>query len=240
MPKASERFKVSSGIFDERTLMNVYSLLNKGVIDSVESVVKEGKEACVLAGIKNGKWVAIKVYRTLACDYKRMWKYLVSDPRFDRVKKDRFAIVFTWAKREYKNLKKAFEKGVSCPRPFFVYENILGMEFIGKDGIPAPQLKDVEEADFEKLYEKTIEYIIKLYRHDMIHADLSEYNILVYDDEPVFIDFGQAVNTRHPNAFEFLMRDIRNVNRFFGAIGIEIYDENDIFEKCTGEKYPLL
>jgi RIO kinase 1 len=48
----------------------------------------------------------------------------------------------------------------------------------------------------------------------LVHADLSEFNIL-YGDQPYVIDMGQSVTKDHPRALPFLMRDIRNINRFF-------------------------
>lgn len=46
---------------------------------------------------------------------------------------------------------------------------------------------------------------------NLIHADLSEYNILWHNDTCYFIDVSQAVEPSHENAFHFLMRDCENV-----------------------------
>jgi len=221
-----DEFKVERKVFDQRTIFAIFKLMNKKVLKSVESLVKEGKESLVcFARDWEDNPIALKIYRTLHCDFKRMWKYLVSDPRFERVKKDRFVIVFTWAKREYKNLKKAFEKGVSCPKPFFVYENILGMEFIGKDNEPAPLLLNVELENPQKTYEEIVENLKKLSEAKLIHSDLSPYNILYFEEKPIFIDFSQAVNHLHPLAKEFLERDCKNINDFFRKLNVKVDEE---------------
>lgn len=46
---------------------------------------------------------------------------------------------------------------------------------------------------------------------NLIHADLSEYNILWYNDKCYIIDLSQSVEPQHPNAFYFLMRDCNNI-----------------------------
>ena len=50
----------------------------------------------------------------------------------------------------------------------------------------------------------------------VVHADLSEYNILLKNDGHVLIiDWPQAVTMEHPNAGELLERDVTNVLSFF-------------------------
>ena len=113
------------------------------------------------------------------------------------------------------------------------------MEFIG-DETPAPRLKDVEKVlerrDFEELYEFSMSAIERLWkRGDMVHGDLSEYNILIHKEIPYIIDIAQGVNIQHPNALNFLVRDIRNILRFFREeAGIDVPDIADVFMKITG------
>jgi RIO kinase 1 len=66
----------------------------------------------------------------------------------------------------------------------------------------------------------------------LVHADLSEFNIL-YGDQPYLIDMGQSVTRDHPRALAFLMRDIRNINRFFKN-RCDVRDEVEIFHAVTG------
>ena len=214
-------------------MLNIYKLLNKTELDTVESIVKEGKESVVLAGLtKEGRWVAVKVYRTLACDYKSMWKYLVLDPRLKGLKKSRWAVVALWARKEFKNLGIASSYGVSCPKPVAFQENVLVMGFIGKDGLPAPRLVDVEDIDWEKAYKKVVKNLEGLAKAGLVHGDLSGYNILFYK-KPWLIDFSQSLPLRVPYARELLKRDIANINKFFSAKGVATLEEEKIYNKLV-------
>ncbi|MCS7105877.1 MAG: serine protein kinase RIO [Candidatus Aenigmarchaeota archaeon] len=231
-----KEFKIERKVFDERTLMALYRLLNKGIIKTVESVAKEGKESVVLsAKDKNNNWLALKVYRYEYCDFKSMWKYLIGDPRFFNVKKSRRAVVLNWAKREFKNLKIVYEAKVSCPKPVALEENVLVLEFIGENGKLAPRLIDVELSieDAGYIYNFLLEELRKIVSSGLIHSDISPYNILIYE-KPYLIDFSQAVPHSHPLAKEFLLRDIKNINSYFKKIGVEIEEEQKIFERLLG------
>jgi len=225
----SER-KVEGKVYDRRTLMAIYTLMKKGIIKTLEATVKEGKESVVVAAKnKEGEWLAVKIYRVEHCDFKSMWKYLISDYRFERIRKDRWHVVVNWARREFKNMKIAFEAGVSLPKPIAVHQNILVMSFIGEEGIPAPTLVQLEkeELDWQKIYEEVKNEVVKLTKGGIIHTDLSAFNIL-YFDKVYFIDFSQGVTTKHPLALQFLERDVKNINDFFKKKNVKI-DEN-LFE----------
>jgi RIO kinase 1 len=98
------------------------------------------------------------------------------------------------------------------------------MQFIGRDGVACPLLKHAVKnlENVKEVYDATIEFMKRLYQDaHLVHADLSEYNILVDDQaEPVFIDMGQSVLVQHPRAQEFLQRDVGNVVKFFNEAGV--------------------
>ncbi len=222
-----KEIKVERKVFDEATLFAIYKLITRGVIRTVESLLKEGKESLILSALDgNDRWYALKVYRTYHCDFKSMWKYLIGDPRFSNIKKSRRSVILAWCRREFRNLKIAHEHGITCPKPVDFYENVLVMEFIGEEGEPAPRLIDVERIlDKEvasKLYEMIMEDVEKLVNEaELVHTDLSPYNILVWD-KPYIIDFSQAVPLEHPLAKDFLSKDVKNINRFFRKFGVEV------------------
>jgi len=62
-------------------------------------------------------------------------------------------------------------------------------------------------------FEKSFPQILKkLYREcGLVHADLSEYNLLWWRDQVWVIDVSQSVDITHPAALEFLYRDSTNV-----------------------------
>lgn len=227
--------RIERKVFDERTLYAIYKLMLKGYIKTVESLVKEGKESLVLSGKdEKGNWVAIKVYRIEYTDFKNMLKYLAGDPRFSGLKKNRRTVIFTWCKREFKNLKIAYEAGISCPKPITFNENVLVTEFIGKDGKLAPMLSDMKFnlEDARWIYEFLLSQMEKIIKAGLVHTDFSEYNILFFD-KPYVIDFSQAVSLKHTTAKEFLKRDIKNINSYFKKLGVEVKSEEELFNNLS-------
>merc|ERR1719481_79572 len=68
----------------------------------------------------------------------------------------------------------------------------------------------------------------------LVHADLSEYNILWYEKEAWFIDVSQAVEPIHPSGLDFLLRDCTNVYNFFAKKGVECLKPHELFSKVSG------
>ena len=231
--KESDNYKVRDDVFDEATLKTLYKLSNKGVINAMGGSISTGKEANVFHAIgEDEEELAIKIYRIATSDFKAMQDYLAGDPRFGNVKNDKKSIVFAWTKKELRNLNRSHDVGIRVPKPITSDRNILIMEFIGNDGIAAPRLKDIKSQleDVDEIFDTVVEYIVKLYNEaHLVHSDLSEFNILYDDGRPVFIDMGQAVTLDHPKAEEFLERDIKNIVRFFGKLGVKS-DELDLLE----------
>jgi RIO kinase 1 len=106
---------------------------------------------------------------------------------------------------------------IRVPTPYKVKDNILVMELIGEDGNAARELRNQYPEDPKDFFNKIKENIRKLYKHGLVHGDLSQYNILNLNDEPVFIDFSQATLSRANSAEELLERDVNNLVRFFNA-----------------------
>lgn len=229
--KDSSQRAVFGDVFDDATLMALYELAKKGYIDAMGGSVSTGKEANVFHAIsKEYGEVAVKIFMMSTANFNAMKDYILGDPRFMGIRHTRKDIILAWARKEFKNLKRAQEAGVRVPEPYVVKRNILLMEFIGNDGVAMPQLKDVimTQDDAQRIFNKIVEYMSLLYgKAKLIHADLSEYNILVdmNDMSPVIIDMGQSVTTDHVNAETFLIRDVNNVARFFKKLDIRINEE---------------
>jgi RIO kinase 1 len=222
--KDSDQRGVFSDVFDEATLMALYELSRKGYIEALGGCFSTGKEANLfhaLAKKDDISEIAVKIYLISTANFNAMKEYILGDPRFIGIKQSRKDIILAWTKKEFKNLKRAEEAGVRVPKPYFTKRNILLMEFIGKDGIPMPQLKEAEltHEEAKHIFNMTVEYMKLLYsKAKLVHADLSEYNILVDVNtmEPVIIDMGQSVTTDHFHADTYLRRDVANIARFFG------------------------
>ncbi|HIE37376.1 TPA: serine protein kinase RIO [Candidatus Geothermarchaeota archaeon] len=233
--KDEDEREVIEEVFDKSTLLHLYHLVNKGVIYEVRGIISSGKEARVYAGIdKEGRPIAIKIFLTWTAEFKRgRLKYILGDPRFNGIDTSTVKLISTWASKEYKNLKKAYNAGVYVPKPIDHYRNIIVMEFIGMDSTPAPTLKEYKRLRGVTQYMllQVLRQVKILYDYaELVHADLSEYNIFYYKRKPILFDFGQAVVKNHPNADEFLARDILNILDFFREAGVETPNYEDILE----------
>ncbi|MDD1734778.1 MAG: serine protein kinase RIO [Methanothrix sp.] len=216
--KDSDDKNVQDAVFDRRTLMDLYSLASKGVIDSLGGSVCTGKEANIFRAMAGEKELALKIYRISTSNFNSMQDYLQGDPRFSSVRGTKRAIVSAWTRKEFRNLSRAEEVGIPVPHPIAMKENILVMDLIAVEGQVAPTLKDMnlEQEEARAIYEQIVHYISLLYnRAQLVHADLSEFNILYRQEGPVIIDMGQSVTLDHPQARRFLERDIANVSHYF-------------------------
>ncbi|MFZ8849434.1 MAG: serine protein kinase RIO [Thermoproteota archaeon] len=233
--KDSEKFATVEEVFDHSTVFSAYKLIRKGVLDRFNGVVSTGKESRIyLAFDKNENLYAVKIYLTTSAEFKKgMQKYL--DLEELKIYRRSFRLaVFEWCKKEYNHLKIAYEAGVKVPKPITYINNILVLEFIGDEGKPAPLLAETNLPNYTETYEKIINYIEVLYKVGIIHADLSEYNILIHNGEPYLIDFGQSVKKNHPNSLIFLLRDIKNINKFFKQKQVQIIGDLKLFNKIIG------
>jgi len=210
-------------VFDGRTLTTVMHLLNRGRLRELQGTLKSGKESRIYRGIDmKGGDVAVKIYLTSSAIFRQgRLKYIRGDPRFKDIPHDTRSLIDQWASKEFKNLQLAKEAGLAVPTPIYVEKNVLLMEFIGKNGVPAPHLREVPLQAAASWYDKIVEMVKDLYdKAKLVHGDLSEYNILVPDGYPMLIDFAQAVTIEHPEAREFLKRDIDNLNNYFKGLNV--------------------
>jgi RIO kinase 1 len=232
--KDADNFKVSENVFDEVTLLALYKLVHKKWLTAIGGSISTGKEANVFLGERGETNVAIKIYRIQSANFTTMSSYVTGDRRFSHVKKSKKELIFAWTRKEFSNLMRAQEAGLFVPEPLVWDRNILIMSFLGEGQTPFPQLRSVDIEEPQQVYESIIGMIKTLYtKAELVHGDLSEFNIL-YHDHPYLIDMGQSVTRDHPRALQFLMRDIRNVNRFFKKRGCAITSEYDIFNAVTG------
>jgi RIO kinase 1 len=224
--------KISQSVFDKHTIDTLYWMTNTKRISSIDYCIATGKEADVYRGIDSeGNHVALKIYRIETSDFREMRKYVDGDVRFDNVRKDKRDLVYAWCRKEFSNLKRMKKIGVRVPNPLMFKNNVLVMDFIGTNGKPAPLIKDIEIKNPKAVCIELLNFIKKLYEDaGLVHADLSEYNILYHKTKPVVIDVGQAVLLSHPKAEEFLVRDIKNISRFFRKKEVNV----DKYIKETG------
>jgi RIO kinase 1 len=235
--KRSEDYEVLEEVFDRSTLMVVYELMNKGTIDEIHGVVRAGKESRVYwAKDKDGKELAVKIYLVISSEFRKgLVKYIEGDPRFKGVKHDTRSLIFAWAQKEFKNLELAGRARVRVPMPIAVKNNVLVMEFIGENGTCAPSLKERAPRSPERIYETLLTYMERLYRKaELVHGDLSEYNIMIWKGKAVLFDMSQAVPLVHPMADDLLHRDLTNLNKYFSRLGVKVPSVDECYRRVTG------
>ncbi len=228
-----DKNKVLEAVFDKSTVMILSRLINNGIISYVNGAVGAGKESQMYWAVDpSGQDLAVKIYLVTTSNFKKRYPYLIGDPRFTRIKRGTRSLVELWAKKEFRNLSKSFNSGIPCPEPITVIKNILLMKFVGTNGVPSPTLVE-SEVDYAD-YEKAIGIISDLYQKaELVHADLSEYNIFKTENGLVVFDFGSAVDIRHPKTKEFLERDISNITKFFVKRGLTVDNPIDVFARVT-------
>jgi RIO kinase 1 len=196
-------------------------------------VVKGGKEATVyLCTGPEGAHIAAKVYRP------RMFRNLRNDAAY-RVgtqlrdaggkemrkshemravaKRTRFGqqvLHESWLNNEVIALAALTKAGADVPRMHGSGPNAVLMDYIGAPGQPAPPLESADLAPraAQALFERVLHNIRLMLQTNIVHGDLSGFNILLWQGELRMIDFPQASNPyRNPNASRFFMRDVQRV-----------------------------
>jgi RIO kinase 1 len=238
----SEQLKIEEGVFDNRTMQRLGKLFTHGIISSLGFLLARGKEADFYIADPGEKikedFVGVKIFRIETSSFFNRIDYMLGDPRFPKIKRDIYWIVNEWCKKEYGNLKIAETAGVHAPRPYYFNGNVLAMEFIGYNDRVASQLKLATLENPREVMRLIIEDVKRLYENELVHADLSEYNVLMKGDIPYIIDFGQAVVTKHPNAMHFLRRDVENIVGYFNRkYGLKVDSEKVYSYLTKNESY---
>ncbi|XP_053105404.1 serine/threonine-protein kinase RIO3 isoform X1 [Hemicordylus capensis] len=233
---------------DPKTRLLLYKMVNSGMLETITGCISTGKESVVFHAYggsvdEDAKSVppecAIKVFKTTLNEFKNRDKYIKDDYRF----KERFSklnprkIIRMWAEKEMHNLTRMQKAGIPCPQVVTLKKHVLVMSFIGQDQVPAPKLKEVKlnSEDMKKAYYQVLHMMQKLYKEcSLVHADLSEYNMLWHGGQVWLIDVSQSVEPTHPHGLEFLFRDCRNVSQFFQKNGVsEALGERELFNAVS-------
>ncbi|KAF2032105.1 Serine/threonine-protein kinase Rio1 [Setomelanomma holmii] len=243
-------------VLDRRTQMILLQLINRNIISEIHGVISTGKEANVYHAISETEdeqqtqiHRAVKVYKTSILVFKDRAKYVEGEFRFRQGynKSNNRAMVRLWADKERRNLARIHDAGIPSPAPVALRNHVLVMGFVGdRKGKAAPRLKDVrfegltneeEDAKWKDLYVEMLIYMRVLYQTcRLIHADLSEYNVLYHEGKQWIIDVSQAVEHDHPRSLEFLRMDIKNVSDFFQSRNVETLSERRAFAFVTSEE----
>jgi RIO kinase 1 len=228
-------------------LGSLRSFYDRALIRDVLSQVKGGKEAnvyCCEADPATGETLlAAKVYRP------RQFRNLRNDAMYRQgrsiltpdghpVKKNEYRVMraigkktafgeqvqhTSWLMHEYTALERFYRAGAAVPRPIAVSENAILMGYIGDAQIAASTLNEVDlkPDEAEPLFQEVLRNIELMLQYNLIHGDLSAYNILYWAGKITLIDFPQVVNGEtNPKARFILKRDIQRVCEYFARQGV--------------------
>ena len=244
-------------------LNSLYSFYNEGLITDVLSLIKGGKEAsvylCQAHPATGLDLLAAKVYRP------RMFRNLRNDKMYRQGReillaagglagrdsghirrairqKTPFGLQAahtSWLMHEFTAMERLHEAGGAVPRPVASSENAILMSYHGDEAMAAPTLNSVrlEPDEAEALFREVLRNVDLMLQHDLVHGDLSAYNILYWRPEDAaaaitLIDFPQVINLHtNDNARFILQRDIQRTCEYFQQQGVA-NDPAAILEGC--------
>ena len=130
-----------------------------------------------------------------------------------------------WMTNEWVTLGRLHDAGVTVPPPVEQVENGYRMAFIGDRDRAAPRLADVDldVVTARRVWRDLQREVRSILEADLVHGDLSAFNVLWWRERPVIIDFSQAVDAvTHPAARDLLWRDVERTARYFRRQGVAI------------------
>jgi RIO kinase 1 len=235
---------------------SIEHFLDEGLIEAVLRPLKHGKEASVHLCRANPRTTghdlaALKVYHPLnRRDFRD--ETLYRDGEFIKERRVRVALEHKtrfgrelqgalWVNREWETLRALDGTPVPAPRPIEATETAILMTYVGDEGVAAPRLHEhrpEHRDELEDLWEQLRRAIEQMLFRDVVHGDLSSYNVLVWGGEVAVIDFPQAVDPKkNRHAEEFLLRDVVRLGEWFERHGVHRSWERIARDLWTGWLY---
>jgi len=219
-----------------KTPKRLQSLVEEGLVDSVERQLMSGKEATVYVVRSAGEVRCAKVYKEAT---KRSFRQAVDYTENRKIKNTRQARAMAkgtrfgrksqetaWQSAEVDALYRLAAAGVRVPKPYNFCDGVLLMELVVDEaGTAAPRLNDVvfTPDQAHEHHATLVTEVVRMLCAGVVHGDLSEFNILLGAAGPVIIDLPQAVDAAGNNhAARLLQRDVANLRDFFGRFAPEI------------------
>lgn len=208
--------------------LDVYALkilVDSGIILGIGNSLGIGKESDVVEAVS-------EVDQKRAVKFFRIGRISFTDTKRKRsLEKNKnvnnwLLINIEAAKREYDFLVKLNSTKMNIATPYFRSMHSIVMNRI--NGVRLIEIRNLD--DPREIFDKVFKQIKIAYKENIINGDLSEYNILLDDNNDIFIiDWPQAVTLEHPNAEFLIRRDIHNVIRYFTRKYDLNIDENSCY-----------
>ncbi|MCD5416094.1 hypothetical protein LR032_03190 [Candidatus Bipolaricaulota bacterium] len=224
---------------EEALLKRLNPLIKDGLIDEVLYPVQSGKEAIVYCCRANPSLerdlVAAKLFRPYETrSFKKDAIYQQGRERTSRpnartlrslgkkTRRGRLNKFNAWITHEERTLRMLRQAGAHVPAPIVRVGPVILMDYIGDRERPAPIMINVsiEPEEAERLCASILWNVDLFLAHNRVHADLSAYNVLYWDNKATIIDFPQSVDPRYnPDSFALLVRDIEKITGHFSKLG---------------------
>ncbi|MBA3311209.1 MAG: serine/threonine protein kinase, partial [Nocardioidaceae bacterium] len=215
-------------------------ITDDGAIDTELGILKTGKEADVFLvdrGVPDlpGRATVLAAKRYRSAEHRQFHRDTgyVEGRRVRRSRETRAMANGTafgrevaaglWAQHEFAALSTLWSAGVPVPYPVQIDGTEILMEYIEVDGNAAPRLAQVRPRPdiVASYFEQLTGAMAILARRGLAHGDLSPYNILAQGERIVIIDLPQVLDiVSNPRGAEYLLRDCRNVCRWFVSRGL--------------------
>ena len=223
---------------------NILNVFN-GFVEAVNGRINDGKEATVYlckptaeswtSGLVKHKYLAAKMYKA---NKFRGFENDRSYRNFDKFKDKRLAKVMKkkskkgqkafrnhWIESEWDYLNLLHDAGVNCPKPYALYDDGILMSCFLEAEVAAPRLIDcmLTNAEAEVVLNDIINDVKLMAENNIVHGDLSAYNILFNGVQHCIIDIPQAVDIRiTPDAYNLFQRDLQNLQKYFNRYDLEV------------------
>mgnify|MGYP001130261273 CR=1 FL=1 len=245
-------------------LTSLGTFYERGWVSDILRMVKGGKEAsvyqCSSGQAVQAPFLAAKVFRprqlrNLKKDHLYRLDRDVLDENGNRIvdlgmlKAQRKRSVYgeqvrhqSWLAHEFQALKTLHAAGADVPQPYEMGENAILMDYIGDELTAAPTLNTIalKRGEVKPLYERVVHNIKIMLDNDIVHGDLSAYNILYFDGQITLIDFPQVVSPRrHRSAYQIFSRDITRLCEYFTRQGLRTNPAQLAADLWQAHGYPL-
>lgn len=186
------------------------ALVKAGVLEAFGKPLGVGKEADVYDALNpKGETIAVKFHRLGRISFRQtIRKRGYTTEHVSWLLQSRLA-----AEKEFQALKLVFPQRIAVPKPISQNRHVIAMGMI--EGAELAKWKEIPKP--KKILKEILRNVRKAYlKVGVVHADLSEYNIILKPDMHILIiDWPQYVTKEHPNAQRLLTRDVKNILQYF-------------------------
>ncbi len=194
--------------FEGYDVLALHTFAERDTVEEVGAPLGVGKESDVLE-VRGEDVYALKFHREGMTNFREVHREREYTADHDHV-----SWLYTArkaAEREYEVLQ-ALHESVAVPEPIDQNRHAIVMERLVGNELAETKLDSENAPSF---LDQILTEVARAYERGYVHADLSEYNVFVTPSGIRIFDWPQAVPVEHPNAVEFLDRDVENIISYF-------------------------